>query len=86
MQRCNLCGFPDTRPGLIFENGTCGACLNFAKRKDVDWEQRDRELADVCHGYRWKKPYDCLIPVSGGKDSHRLVHIMKEEMGMNLPL
>ncbi len=81
--KCKLCGFPDTRPGLIFENGICLACINFAKRKEIDWEERERELAAICNKYRGSKPYDCLIPVSGGKDSHRLVHIMKEEMGMN---
>lgn len=81
--KCKLCGFPDTRPGLIFENGICLACINFAKRKEIDWKERERELAAICDKYRGHKPYDCLIPVSGGKDSHRLVHIMKEEMGMN---
>ncbi len=80
---CSRCGFPDTRPGLIFENGICGACLNFAKRKKIDWEERKRELAAICDQYRGRRPYDCLIPVSGGKDSHRLVHIMKKEMGMS---
>lgn len=81
--KCSLCGFPDTRPGLIFENGVCLACINFAKRKEIDWQERARELNKICNEYRGHKPYDCLIPVSGGKDSHRLVHIMKEEMGMN---
>ena len=83
MQRCSQCGFPDTRPGLIFEDSTCLACINFAKRKEVDWGLRALELKKICDKYRGSKPYDCLIPVSGGKDSHRLVHIMKEEMDMN---
>lgn len=83
MQRCNLCGFPDTRPGLIFENGSCGACLNFAKRKDIDWAKRDRELALICHEYWKPSGYDCLIPVSGGKDSYFLVHTLVKEMGMH---
>ncbi len=80
--KCNRCGFPDTRPGLIFENGICGACLNFAKRKEIDWEERKRELAAICDKYRGRRPYDCLIPVSGGKDSHTLVKVM-EENGMH---
>ncbi len=81
--KCIKCGFPATRRGLIFEDSTCLACINFAKRKGIDWEERNRELEIICDKYRGSKPYDCLIPVSGGKDSHRLVHIMKEEMGMN---
>jgi len=83
VERCNLCGFPDTRPGLIFENGTCGACINYAKRKDIDWDDRRWELGKICDKYRGRGPYDCLIPVSGGKDSYRLVHVMKKEMDMN---
>ena len=83
MVRCKKCGFPDTRPDLIFKDGVCMACLNFAKRKEIDWEERRRELATICDKYRGNKPYDCLIPVSGGKDSHRLVDIMKREMKMN---
>ncbi len=81
--KCKLCGFPDTRPGLFFENGVCAACINFGKRNNIDWEDRAKELEAICAKYRGSKSYDCLIPVSGGKDSHRLVHIMKKEMGMN---
>lgn len=81
--KCKNCGFPDTRPGLFFENGVCGACVNYAKRKKIDWGQRAMELENVCAEYRGQAPYNCLIPVSGGKDSHRLVHIMKMEMGMS---
>ncbi len=82
MKRCNLCGFPDTRPGLIFENGICLACINFAKRKEIDWKERERELAVIYEKYLGSKPYDCLIPVSGGKDSHTIVaRIMK--LGMH---
>ena len=82
MQKCKLCGFPDTRPGLIFEEGICLACINFSKRKKIDWEERERELSIICDKYRGSKPYDCLIPVSGGKDSHTLVNVM-EENGMH---
>jgi N-acetyl sugar amidotransferase len=76
---------PDTRPGSIFnEEGVCQACLNYDARKTIDWKKRKKELSDLCDKYRRKDGYyDCLIPVSGGKDSHFLVHTMKEEMGMN---
>ncbi len=78
MKKCNLCGFPDTRPGLIFENGICAACLNFAKRKEIDWDSRQNELKCLCDRYRRPQAYDCLIPVSGGKDSHTIVARMME--------
>jgi len=82
MIRCSKCGFPNTRPGLIFKEGVCGACVNFEKRKDIDWTERRALLHQLCGEYRGKTKYDCLIPVSGGKDSYMLVKTMVEE-GMN---
>lgn len=76
---------PDTRPGSIFgSNGICQACLNYESRKDVNWQEREEELRKLCDKYRKTDgSYDCIIPVSGGKDSHFLAHIMIEEMNMH---
>jgi N-acetyl sugar amidotransferase len=82
MIRCKECGFPDSRPGLFFEDGVCGACVNYKKRKDIDWQARRALLHQICGEYRGKTKYDCLIPVSGGKDSHMLVHTLVKEEGM----
>lgn len=84
MNRCVRCWMPDTRPGSVFdEKGVCLACHNYDKRKDVDWEARKRRLIEHCYDARIaakqeNAPYDCVIPVSGGKDSHRLVKILTE--------
>jgi len=76
---------PDTRPGSIFdEKGICQACHNYESRKTVDWAKRESELRTLCDKYRKTDgSYDCIIPVSGGKDSHFLAHIMIEEMNMH---
>lgn len=85
MRYCSKCVMPDTRPGSIFDGaGVCQACLNFEKQKTVDWKKREEELFILCDKYRRQDGYyDCVIPVSGGKDSHFLTYIMKERMGMN---
>ncbi len=76
---------PDTRPHTIMtKEGMCQACLNQEEKKKVDWAKRWAELKVLCDKYRRKDGYyDCVIPVSGGKDSHYLVYILKEKMGMN---
>jgi N-acetyl sugar amidotransferase len=63
---------PDTRPGSVFVDGVCGACRNYKTRGSVNWKARSRELDDILDEFR-NGTYDCIIPVSGGKDSHRLV-------------
>lgn len=77
---------PDTRPGITFnEEGICIACQNNAKKRSIDWNSRMGELTKLCNMYRRKSPgdFDCVIAVSGGKDSHYQVYIMKEIMDMN---
>jgi N-acetyl sugar amidotransferase len=78
---------PDTRPGITFnEEGVCCACTHYDGRRLIDWDKRFLELKALCDKYRGMNGpggYDCAIAVSGGKDSHYQVHIMKEVMGMN---
>ncbi|MCH7725008.1 MAG: N-acetyl sugar amidotransferase [Planctomycetes bacterium] len=85
LQYCNQCVMPDTKPDLMFDDeGVCSACRNYENREKVDWEQRKHDLAEILPRYRSQdgKQYDCLIPVSGGKDSNYQVLRMLEQ-GMN---
>lgn len=71
MKYCKNCVLPDTRPGLVIgDDGVCNACKSNMTRRDIDWTQRacafDRVVANAKSR---SKGYDCLIPVSGGKDS-----------------
>ena len=87
MKYCKKCVMPDTRPGISFnEEGVCSACLNYENRKNIDYKKRWEEFKLLCDKYRrmnGANGYDCMIAVSGGKDSHFQVYIMKEVMGMN---
>src|SRR5262249_32772515 len=62
----------------------CSACRSYEKRGEVKWDQRLQELLTVLERYRSKdrSSYDCVIPVSGGKDSHYQV-IRMLELGMS---
>lgn len=87
MNYCTKCVMPDSRPGIKFdEKGVCSACQSYANRKNVDYAQRYKELEALCDKYRGcngPNAYDCMIAVSGGKDSHFQVYMFKEVLGMN---
>ena len=77
---------PDTRPGILFdEQGICQACRAEEKKDITDWNARYDELKKICDKYRGMNgdEPDCMIAVSGGKDSHYQVYVMKELMGMD---
>ncbi len=71
MKYCKKCILPETRPGIIIDaEGVCSACRNFELREKIDWEHREKLFDDVIQNAKLNSDgYDCLIPVSGGKDS-----------------
>lgn len=86
MKYCTKCLQPDTRPGIRFDaKGVCPACNYHASLTDVDWEERRRELDEiVAFGQaNSHSGYDCIIGVSGGKDSTRQALFVKNVLKMN---
>ncbi|HAT35731.1 MAG TPA: N-acetyl sugar amidotransferase [Rhodospirillaceae bacterium] len=90
MQFCKSCLMPDTRPDLEFdETGICDACV-MAENKHgrgpnpIDWDDRKRQFEEIVEKYRNPEggQYDCIIPVSGGKDSTYQVHVAKNVYGL----
>ncbi|MDC1066104.1 N-acetyl sugar amidotransferase [Candidatus Pseudothioglobus singularis] len=82
---CNKCLMPSTKPDLLIDqNGVCNACLSYMARKEVNWEERKKNLIQILEKYKSidGKNWDCIIPVSGGKDSTYQV-IQMLELGMN---
>jgi N-acetyl sugar amidotransferase len=85
---CKRCLYPETKPDLYFnDKGICSACLAAeAKDKKINWKQREKEFYSIINKFRLPKDkpgYDCLIPVSGGKDSTYQSYFMKKVCGMN---
>ena len=72
---CKICLQPNTRPNSHFSSdGICPACDYYFKvSKYADWQERMNDLKDVLSGFRRKQGqhFDCIIGVSGGKDSLR---------------
>src|SRR3989339_829191 len=70
MKYCQHCIMPDTKPDLLFDKaGVCGACRNYERRTRIDWNSRKKDLESTLSKYRSNNSWDCIIPVSGGKDS-----------------
>ena len=85
LRYCKSCLYTNTKPDLALkEDGICSACVSFAKRKEVDWHQRQREFHALIERYRSKdgSSYDCIVGVSGGKDStYQVLRLL--EAGLN---
>lgn len=85
MRYCATCLYPESKPDLWFdENGVCSACLAYQSRATVDWQARQREFVEVTERYRSTDGanYDCIVPVSGGKDStYQVVRLLQQ--GLN---
>lgn len=85
MRYCKKCLEPDTRPDCVFDDeGICYPCRYRERMAEIDWAERRRELEEIA---AWGKArnvsgYDCIIPVSGGKDSHRQALYARDELGL----
>ena len=82
---CKRCVMPDTKPDLhLDEQGVCNACRSYEKRTEVDWDARHKELLQLLEKYRRRDGgnWDCIVPVSGGKDStYQVVRML--QLGLN---
>lgn len=85
MHRCSKCLMSENKPGIVFDSdGVCQACLHHAARADINWGHRFIALESLARKYKCIfGHYDCIIPVSGGKDSYYQVRWMKEKLQMN---
>jgi tRNA(Ile)-lysidine synthase TilS/MesJ len=90
MKYCSRCLYPENARPTIFidDEGVCSGCRNHERESEFDWEDREKALKKILEEYKSKPKdpnqlYDCIIPVSGGKDSHYQVHLAKNVYGLN---
>lgn len=85
MKYCSQCLQPDTRPNTVFTpEGVCPACDYFGRLQHVDWQERYEILVDVLANSPRSKgqKFDCIIGVSGGKDSTRQALWVRDKLGL----
>ena len=85
IKRCTKCVCPNTRPRITFnKKGICSACLYKEQQLKVNWDNRRKELKELCDKYRSNDGSpDVVVPCSGGKDSSMIAHVLKYEFDMN---
>lgn len=82
MRYCIRCVYPaaSAAPLAFDDDGLCSGCRVAAEKDVIDWDERFEELREIAEQYRVKdgSNYDCIIPVSGGKDSYFQTYIVTE--------
>ena len=81
---CTSCLNMSTRPRITFDSrGWCNACQWAEEKKTFDWSARQKELKDTFEKYRSRTDgFDCIVPVSGGKDGSYVAYNIKHKYGM----
>ena len=82
---CTRCCMPETSEGTIFdEMGICRACQSSEQKIHINWAEREKELGRVLEHYKRSSGdnYDCLVPISGGKDSAFQLHVLIKVYGL----
>jgi N-acetyl sugar amidotransferase len=80
---CKNCVMPSTRPRIFFDqNRYCNACLWSLKKKKIDWKKRIYTLKKLLSTYKSERDFNCLVPVSGGKDGSYVAYNLKHKYKM----
>ena len=87
MNYCKRCLYPQNHPlGIIFdEEGVCSGCRIHEEKDIINWNKRGKELKRILEKFKNKdgKNYDCIVPVSGARDSYFVIHTLKNVYGMH---
>lgn len=88
IRKCKRCGFIlDTRPGLREIDGVCMPCINHERKKNIDFAARQEWLTEyIKENINPNVKWDCVVGVSGGKDSTAIVKRLIENHGIKHPL
>lgn len=83
---CKRCLNMSTRPRIEFDDEqVCNACHWVEEKKTMDWEPRQKQLSALLEKHRSFNPngFNCIVPVSGGKDGSYVSYMLKHQYGMN---
>jgi N-acetyl sugar amidotransferase len=82
---CSRCCVPETQEGVLFdEMGVCRACQSSEEKMHIDWTKREKQLRKILEEAKANSgtSYDCILPISGGKDSFFQAHVLTKVYGL----
>lgn len=80
LKRCTKCVLPETMPYINFDiKGVCNYCNNYKIRNSP---KPISDLQSILDPYKKSKGNDCIVPLSGGRDSCMGLHLAVKELGM----
>lgn len=84
---CKRCLYADAHPLhlVLDDEGICSGCRVHEEKNTLNWSERFEKLKSIVAGYKNQSGtnYDCIVPVSGGRDSYFIVHTVKHVLGLN---
>lgn len=82
---CKKCLVLSTRPRIQYTKGVCNACIWAEKKKNIDWNERWKQLEDICNKYRCIDGgnWDVIVPCSGGKDGSYVAWKLQHDLDMS---
>lgn len=86
MYFCTRCVYPIEHPlGIDFDSvGVCTGCRIHEEKDQLDWSVHEAKLRNILDTYRCSEEaqYDCVVPISGGKDSFFIVDLLKNKYNL----
>ncbi|WP_400770550.1 N-acetyl sugar amidotransferase [Methylosinus sporium] len=85
LRYCVRCCMPETQEGVKFDDqGICQACQSSEQKIHINWVEREKRLRNLLENAKAKagNNYDCIVPISGGKDSVFQLHVLVKVYGM----
>ena len=81
---CSKCTYPIIAVNLqMSDDHVCSGCIVHENKLKIDWSKREEKFKELLLSYKSNNSnYDCIIPVSGGKDSHFQSYYIKK-LGLN---
>ncbi len=84
LQYCTRCCLPETMEGITFDEfGICTPCRSSEEKMHINWKDKQSALVEILNKFKNKNYFDCLLPISGGKDSTFQAYVLDRVYKVN---